>query len=77
MSQDPKSTASPDSPDEMSRRQFFGEVGVGSVAVAPGHCRFSDEFLSPNVLYEPSPIVDDVGKPNQYAPGLGYADRIR
>ena len=38
MSDEPKPTASPDSPEEMSRRQFFVKIGVGSVAVAAlGH----------------------------------------
>jgi len=34
MSEDPKPTASPDSAEEMNRRQFFVKIGVGSVAVA-------------------------------------------
>src|SRR5271165_3013635 len=68
MSDDPKPTASPDSPEEMSRRKFFVKMGVGSIAVAAvGTAAFGYEFLSPNVLYEPSPIVD-AGKPDRYAP---------
>ena len=34
MPEDVKPTPAPDSPDEMSRRQFFVKLGVGSVAVA-------------------------------------------
>src|SRR5208283_5134576 len=68
MPDDAKPKPSPDSPDEMSRRQFFVKLGVGSVAVAAlGTAAFSYEYLSPNVLYEPSPIVD-AGKPDRYAP---------
>lgn len=68
MTEDRNPKPSPDSPEEMSRRQFFVKLGVGSVAVAAlGTAAFSYEYLSPNVLYEPSPIVD-AGKPDQYAP---------
>jgi cytochrome b6-f complex iron-sulfur subunit len=57
-----------DSPEEMSRRQFFVKVGAGSMALAAlGTAAFSYEYLSPNVLYEPSPVVD-AGKPDHYAP---------
>jgi len=68
MSDGPKRDAVPDSPEAMSRRQFFVKVGVGSVAVAAlGTAGFAYQYLSPNVLYEPSPIVD-AGKPDRYAP---------
>ena len=68
MSEDPKQASSPDSPEEMSRRKFFVKMGVGSVAVAAlGTAAFGYQYLSPNVLYEPSPIVD-AGKPDRYAP---------
>ena len=41
--------ASPDSAEEMSRRQFFVKIGVGSVAVAAlGTTAFSYQYLSPN-----------------------------
>ncbi|MGZ5165692.1 MAG: QcrA and Rieske domain-containing protein [Burkholderiales bacterium] len=54
--------------EELSRRQFFVKAGVGSLAVAAaGTSLFAYEYLSPNVLYEPSPIVN-AGKPDQYAP---------
>ena len=68
MSEDPKRTDTPESPDEMSRRNFFIKMGVGSVAVAAlGTTVFGYQYLSPNVLYEPSPIVD-AGKPDHYPP---------
>lgn len=52
--------------DEINRRQFFVKVGVASIAVgALGTAAFGYQFLSPNVLYEPSPIVN-AGKPDRY-----------
>ena len=68
MSEEAKSKPLPDSPEEMSRRQFFIKVGVTSIAIAAaGTAAFSYEYLSPNVLYEPSPIID-AGKPDHYPP---------
>ncbi len=68
MAEDAKRSPAPDSPEEMSRRQFFVKVGVGSAAVAAlGTAGFAYQYLSPNVLYEPSPIVD-AGKPDRYPP---------
>src|SRR6516164_3149274 len=68
MSEHPKQPPSPDSPEEMSRRQFFVKMGVSSVTVAAlGTVAFGYQYLSPNVLYEPSPIVD-AGKPDLYPP---------
>jgi cytochrome b6-f complex iron-sulfur subunit len=61
------------SPDQnlnegLSRRQFFVKLGVGSIAVAgAGTAVFAYQFLSPNVLYEPSPVVN-AGKPESYPP---------
>src|SRR5512141_1145689 len=53
----------------LDRRQFFIKVGLGSVAIAAaGTAAFAYQFLSPNVLYEPSPVVN-AGKPDQYPPG--------
>jgi cytochrome b6-f complex iron-sulfur subunit len=53
---------------ELSRRQFFVKVGVGSVAVAGcGTALFGYQFLTPNVLFEPSPIVN-AGTPDSYPP---------
>jgi cytochrome b6-f complex iron-sulfur subunit len=52
--------------DGVTRRQFFVRVGLGSVAVAAaGTSVFAYQFLSPNVLYEPSPVVN-AGKPDRY-----------
>jgi cytochrome b6-f complex iron-sulfur subunit len=52
--------------DEVSRRQFFVKVGLGSVALAAcGTAVFAYQYLSPNVLYEPSPVVN-AGKPDRY-----------
>lgn len=52
----------------VTRRQFFVRVGLGSIAVAAaGTSVFAYQFLSPNVLYEPSPVVN-AGKPDRYPP---------
>ena len=52
----------------LNRRQFFVRMGLGSLAVAgAGTAVFAYQFLSPNVLYEPSPIVN-AGKPASYPP---------
>jgi len=57
-----------DREESLNRRQFFVRVGLGSLAVAgAGTAVFAYEFLSPNVLYEPSPIVN-AGKPASYPP---------
>jgi cytochrome b6-f complex iron-sulfur subunit len=54
--------------EEVSRRQFCVKVGMTSIAVAAaGTGVFAYQFLSPNVLYEPSPTVN-VGKPDRYPP---------
>jgi cytochrome b6-f complex iron-sulfur subunit len=51
---------------ELSRRQFFVKVGMSSILVAAaGTAVFAYQFLWPNVLYEPSPIVN-AGKPDHY-----------
>ena len=53
---------------DLSRRQFFVRLGLGSLAVAgAGTAVFAYQFLSPNVLYEPSPVVN-AGKPESYPP---------
>ena len=52
----------------LNRRQFFVRLGLGSLAVAgAGTAVFAYQFLSPDVLYEPSPIVN-AGKPASYPP---------
>jgi cytochrome b6-f complex iron-sulfur subunit len=56
-----------DKDKEFDRRAFFVKLGLGSLSIATaGTAAFSYQFLSPNVLYEPSPIVN-VGKPENYA----------
>jgi cytochrome b6-f complex iron-sulfur subunit len=54
---------------ECSRREAFVRIGVGSIGVAcSGAAVFGYEFLAPNVLYEPSPVIN-AGKPDRYPPG--------
>jgi len=51
---------------EASRREFFVKLGLGSLAIAAaGTAVFAYQFLSPNVLFEPSPIIN-AGKPESY-----------
>ena len=53
---------------EMDRRQFV-KAGTTSLAIAGvGACGFGYRYLSPNVLYEPSPVIS-VGKPEHYRTG--------
>lgn len=50
----------------VNRRDFFIRLGLGSLSIAAaGTVAFAYQYLSPNVLYEPSPIVD-AGKPEGY-----------
>ncbi len=52
----------------IDRREFFVRIGLGSMGIAAaGTAVFGYQFLSPNVLYEPSPIVN-MGKPESYQP---------
>ncbi len=52
--------------DEVSRRQFFMGLGLGSLSIAAaGSVAFAYQYLEPNVLFEPSPVVD-AGKPDRY-----------
>jgi cytochrome b6-f complex iron-sulfur subunit len=54
------------SSSEVGRRQFFIRIGLGSIAVTTlGAVVLGYKFLSPNALYEPSPIVN-AGKPDCY-----------
>jgi len=56
------------SDDSVNRRQFFLRLGLGSLGIAAaGTVAFAYQYLEPNVLYEPSPIVN-VGKPERYGP---------
>jgi cytochrome b6-f complex iron-sulfur subunit len=51
---------------EVDRRNFFVKLGLGSLSIAAaGTAVFAYQFLSPNVLYEPSPIIN-AGKPESY-----------
>jgi cytochrome b6-f complex iron-sulfur subunit len=52
--------------DKFDRRNFFVKLGLGSLTIAAaGTAAFAYQFLSPNVLYEPSPVVN-AGKPENY-----------
>src|SRR6202051_4117128 len=52
-----------------TRRETFVKLGLGTLAVAGcGAALFGYEFLSPNVLYEPSPIAN-AGPPDRFPPG--------
>ena len=58
-----------DDKTQPTRREAFIKLGVGSVAVAcAGAAVFGYSYLSPNVLYEPSPIAN-AGKPEHYPRG--------
>jgi cytochrome b6-f complex iron-sulfur subunit len=51
---------------DLNRRQFFAKLGLGSLSIAAaGTVVFSYQYLEPNVLYEPSPVVN-AGKPDRY-----------
>ena len=42
---------------DFDRRAFFTKIGLGSLGIAAaGTIVFSYEYLSPNVLYEPSAV---------------------
>src|SRR5690348_18309402 len=70
----PEETAKKQSSEETSRRELFEKVGLGCMlAAGVGGAAFGYDFLSPNVLYEPSPIVN-AGKPDRYAQGSVAAD---
>lgn len=66
MADDKQKVFEQETPEHINRRQFFVKLGTSSIAVAGlGACVFGYEFLSPNVLYEPSPVVN-AGKPDRY-----------
>jgi cytochrome b6-f complex iron-sulfur subunit len=64
---DEKHASSPEqSGGQIDRREFFTRLGLGSLGVAgAGTMAFAYQFLSPNVLYEPSPVVN-MGKAESY-----------
>ena len=56
----------PEAGKELNRRDFFLKLGLGSLSIAAaGTTVFAYQFLSPNVLFEPSPIVN-AGRPDSY-----------
>ena len=56
----------PEASKELNRRDFFLKLGLGSLSIAAaGTTVFAYQFLSPNVLFEPSPIVN-AGRPDSY-----------
>jgi cytochrome b6-f complex iron-sulfur subunit len=58
-----------DATDDLNRRQFFVKLGLGSLSIAAaGTTVFAYQFLSPNVLFEPSPVIN-AGKPESYPLG--------
>ncbi len=60
MAEEPKPT------DDVNRRQFFLKLGLGSLSIAAaGTAAFAYQYLEPNVLFEPSPVVN-AGKPDRY-----------
>jgi len=59
-------TASGDESGFLSRREFFIKMGGSSLAIAgAGAAVFAVQYLSPNVLYEPSPVVS-AGRPDHF-----------
>jgi cytochrome b6-f complex iron-sulfur subunit len=61
-----KKTVGIDPGIDLDRRKFFVKLGLGSLGIAAaGTTVFAYQFLSPNVLYEPSPIIN-AGKPQGF-----------
>ena len=68
MTKEPEQRTADDGLASPERRELL-KVGTTSLAVAGiGACVFGFRYLSPNVLYEPSPIVS-VGHPERYVIG--------
>jgi cytochrome b6-f complex iron-sulfur subunit len=66
MLEDKRNESTGNKSPELNRRQFFIKLGATSLAVAgAGACVFAMQYLSPSVLYEPSPVVN-AGKPEHY-----------
>jgi cytochrome b6-f complex iron-sulfur subunit len=73
MKAEPDARVPEDDPASPARREFI-KVGTTSLAVAGmGACVFGFRYISPNVLYEPSPIVS-VGHPERYTVGSVILD---
>lgn len=65
MAEDKKSQPA-EKEQNISRRAFFTRLGLGSLGLATaGTLSFAYQYMSPNVLYEPSPIVN-AGNPASY-----------
>ncbi len=63
---DEKTNPSTEADRDLNRRQFFAKLGLGSLGIAAaGTTVFAYQFLSPNVLYEPSPVIN-AGRPESY-----------
>ncbi len=61
-----KQNETTESGGDFNRRQFFVKLGLGSLSIAAaGTAVFAYQFLSPNLLYEPSPVVN-AGKPESF-----------
>src|SRR6516164_5388642 len=59
-------TNEPEIEAELSRRGFFTKLGLGSLGVATaGMLTFYYRYLSPNVLFEASPVVN-AGRAENY-----------
>ena len=59
-------TNEPEIEAELSRRGFFTKLGLGSLGVATaGMLTFYYRYLSPNVLFEASPVIN-AGKAENY-----------
>ena len=70
----PDEVHKPEPPEKLSRREAFEKLGMGCMlAAGVGGLAYGYDFLSPNVLYEPSPITN-AGKPGQYQTGSVTAD---
>jgi cytochrome b6-f complex iron-sulfur subunit len=68
MPEDHQNTARVNDPASLDRRKFV-KVGTTSLAIASvGACVFGFRYLSPSVLYEPSPVVS-MGKPEHFPVG--------
>lgn len=66
MAEEQKNTSA-ESATDVNRRQFFAKLGLGSLSIAAaGTAAFAYQYLQPNVLYEPSPVVNE-GKPDRYS----------
>ncbi len=61
---------------KVDRRAFFARLGLSSLGLAAaGTLSFSYQYMSPNVLYEPSPIVN-AGSPEKYAMNSVTEDQV-